>query len=1220
MPALIPPPGGARGALGPTAGWTTIAAVAPQARSSAPTAGWATWPVVTARSSEATAGWSATTGTATANGTAGPTAGWSVIPTVLSVDPSHGPAAGGTTVTLTGTRFTGATAVTFDGIPGVDLTVVSDTEVTVTTPAHAAGVVDVLVVTPIGTSNPATFTYDADALTVTSATPNYGPPGGGTPVTLTGTGFTSVNSVKVDSTSVSFVPVSDTQITFTTPPHLIGPATITVRTPDPASASTPFTFANPCTVTAVSPASGSTLGGTRVTVTGTGFTDATEVAFDGTPGTGLVIVSDTELEVTAPAHSAGTVHVRVTTPRDTSPINDPADNFEFRAAPHITSIDPSTGPTGGGTTVTLTGTDLDDVTVISIDGASVPFTIVDPTTITFVTPAHAAGPVWPAAADATGATASPPEPFVYFAALAVTAVAPPVGGVAGGQTVTVTGSGFLDATAVEFDTGNPATSFEVVSDTEITAVTPAHALGPVHVRVTNPRGASAATTADLFTYVAAPTVASIDPTSGTAVGGTTITITGTGFTGATAVTFDGAPGLSLTVVDDSTITVNTPTSDALGEVPVVVITPGGASTDDITYEYTNAAPTCEATATPSSGVAILTVAFNGTAADADDGLPDTVLWDFGDGATSDVAAPTHSYTTPGVYTATFTVTDRFGATASTSIEITVSARADNLAPVATATANVASGAAPLDVNFNGAASYDPDGTIVQYVWNFGDGGTAYTPLATHRYTAPGVYNATLTVMDNNGRTTTSSFITITVDPPEALEPPVITSIRPTVGTRGTPVVIHGLNLLGVDRCEFVPVGDTSGPIAEIVHVANDNYMTVIAPSGSGLVNVRVSNADYTSVVGAQTLFRYIPAPSAVATATPDEGCAPMTVQFSSAGSTSPNGGPLKYLWHFGDGGILDLGDLDTSTEANPAHTYWAGDAYLATLTITDRAGATATTIVPVITSRCPPSEGGGGAGGGGTWPPGSGGGGPGGPGGGEDPGPEGPSDPWQYGFDCSLRSGHTTRKFTFRNASYPVTPEILDTPLFSARWSARHLRNGIEFVVTVTVLRDFPKSTPPGRDYPYPTSVFFGAVAMTAEPGGPALTSANVGFGTSARLLEASGISLTPRTVGGVFRPTINTDPGEEGIFAGQTFSMAVVAPPFLEIGYAQVGFQSQYGRAVGDVAAAWVAVDCDIEDVLGTNQWTVSDPGYSGGAWVASGPNSDFAPQRLRSHRRSGQ
>ncbi|HEX4220636.1 MAG TPA: IPT/TIG domain-containing protein, partial [Acidimicrobiales bacterium] len=87
----------------------------------------------------------------------------SPAPTVTSVSPATGPAAGGTAVTITGTGFTGATAVKFGSNAGTAVTVVSDTEITVTSPAGAVGAVPVTVTTPAGTSaagpTAPTFTY-----------------------------------------------------------------------------------------------------------------------------------------------------------------------------------------------------------------------------------------------------------------------------------------------------------------------------------------------------------------------------------------------------------------------------------------------------------------------------------------------------------------------------------------------------------------------------------------------------------------------------------------------------------------------------------------------------------------------------------------------------------------------------------------------------------------------------------------------------------------------------------------------------------------------------------------------------------------------------------------------------------------------------------------------------------------------------------------------------
>jgi hypothetical protein len=143
--------------------------------------------------------------------------------------------------------------------------------------------------------------------------------------------------------------------------------------------------------------------------------------------------------------------------------------------------------------------------------------------------------------------------------------------------VTITGTNFTGATKVVFGTV-AATSFTVVSATEITAVSPAQAAGAHNIYVTTPSGTSAPVAADMFTYVssAVPTVTSISPTSGPPAGGTTVTITGTNFTGATKVVFGAVAATSFTVVSATEITAVSP-AQAAGAHNIYVTTPSGTS-------------------------------------------------------------------------------------------------------------------------------------------------------------------------------------------------------------------------------------------------------------------------------------------------------------------------------------------------------------------------------------------------------------------------------------------------------------------------------------------------------------------------------------------------------------------------------------------------------------------------------------------------------------------
>jgi PKD repeat protein len=164
-------------------------------------------------------------------------------------------------------------------------------------------------------------------------------------------------------------------------------------------------------------------------------------------------------------------------------------------------------------------------------------------------------------------------------------------------------------------------------------------------------------------------------------------------------------------------------------------------------------PQAGISAWPTAGAAPLTVQFDGLAYDPD-GWIVSVYWDFGDGGWASGLSPIHTYTSPGVYTAWLTVVDDTGLSAWAAIDITVSG-GGNLPPAVSASGSPLSGSAPLSVGFNAAAS-DPDGWIVSYVWNFGDGQFSNQDSPVHSYAA-GSYTATVTVTDNAGASASASL-------------------------------------------------------------------------------------------------------------------------------------------------------------------------------------------------------------------------------------------------------------------------------------------------------------------------------------------------------------------------------------------------------------------------------------------------------------------------------
>jgi PKD repeat protein len=170
----------------------------------------------------------------------------------------------------------------------------------------------------------------------------------------------------------------------------------------------------------------------------------------------------------------------------------------------------------------------------------------------------------------------------------------------------------------------------------------------------------------------------------------------------------------------------------------------------------NVAPTVHAAGDPTAGKPPLAVQFSATGTDPD-GDTLTYAWDFGDGGTSLLQNPSHTYTTAGTYTAKVTVSDGRGGTATDTVAVTIG----NRAPSVTLTATPTSGKAPLTVAFTANGS-DPDGDALTYTYDFGDGSKATSGrTATHKYTKVGTFTAKVTVTDTDGASSAAQ-VTITV--------------------------------------------------------------------------------------------------------------------------------------------------------------------------------------------------------------------------------------------------------------------------------------------------------------------------------------------------------------------------------------------------------------------------------------------------------------------------
>jgi hypothetical protein len=230
-------------------------------------------------------------------------------------------------------------------------------------------------------------------------------------------------------------------------------------------------------------------------------------------------------------------------------------------------------------------------------------TSVTDTQVKVITPQEDAGSVWVQLKSTGGSTDqwTNKNKFTYVAIPVVNSIAPTAGPATGGTVVTIKGKNLLETQNVLF--GNNAATITSITKNKITATSPAGTAGTVDVTVVSPSGTSLTNDRTKFTYEkvpgAAPKVTSVYPKSGIDKGGNTVTVYGSGFTGATAVKFGAQPGSNLNVVSDTKFTVTAPAGK--GAVDITVLTPGGTSSITSADRYTYLSIPVVTSVSPTSG-------------------------------------------------------------------------------------------------------------------------------------------------------------------------------------------------------------------------------------------------------------------------------------------------------------------------------------------------------------------------------------------------------------------------------------------------------------------------------------------------------------------------------------------------------------------------------------------------------------------------------------------
>jgi hypothetical protein len=185
--------------------------------------------------------------------------------------------------------------------------------------------------------------------------------------------------------------------------------------------------------------------------------------------------------------------------------------------------------------------------------------------------------------NAAGTSALNTSDVYVFGAPTLASVAPRSGPIAGGNTVTITGSGFTRDAVVNFGT-TPGTGLTFISTGKLTIVAPAHATGTVHVSVTTLGGTDHSNPNDIYAF-GPPTVTGVSPNTGSVAGGNTVTVTGTNFVPGEVVMFGTAAGTGVTQLSSGKLTVVAP-AHAAGTVNVTVTTAAGTSAQTSADDYT----------------------------------------------------------------------------------------------------------------------------------------------------------------------------------------------------------------------------------------------------------------------------------------------------------------------------------------------------------------------------------------------------------------------------------------------------------------------------------------------------------------------------------------------------------------------------------------------------------------------------------------------------------
>ncbi len=294
-------------------------------------------------------------------------------------------------------------------------------------------------------------------------------------------------------------------------------------------------------------------------------------------------------------------------------------------------------------------------------------------------------------------------------------------------------------------------------------------------------------------------------------------------------------------------------------------------------------------------------------------------WGFGDGNSSALQNPAHVYDEPGVYAVLLEVYDSNGCNHNLSLASGITIHPS---PTVTADATLSSSCSSLSVAFE---DQSPSGTIVDRLWDFGDGTNSNQQNPTHTYTAPGTYTVLLTITDTAGCSSTDTL-----------------SIPLGSGSTLADFSVDDTSGCGSLSAVFTDLSSSSGTITSWhwdfgdsgTSTAQNPTHNYTAPGTYDVTLTVTDNSGCIDEITYDDLITVYAFPTADFTANQTQGCGiPFTINFTETAT-----GEVSWFWEFGDG--------QTSTQQNPSHSYAASGSYGVRLTVTSADGCTRTSFKP----------------------------------------------------------------------------------------------------------------------------------------------------------------------------------------------------------------------------------------------------------------------------------